>query len=79
MKNNEPTGVFSDINNTVSISQIDYFATNISQELYNESIEPFNIGDHLSIVFTLKTQNVKCVDTQAKKFITKRDTIENNL
>ena len=78
-KNNEPTTVFSGINNIVSISQIDYFATNISQELYNESTEPFNIGDHLGILFTLQTQNVKCLDTQAKKIITKRDTSENNL
>ncbi|KAG5892304.1 hypothetical protein JTB14_023484 [Gonioctena quinquepunctata] len=64
-----------------SISQLDYFATNIEYSMFEEKIEPFNIGDHHGLLFTLtmdmspKSPIVKSKDEMIYKY----DTRENNI
>ena len=62
-KSREPTRMFTNKNGQTSISKIDYFITNISQDSYSEIIEDLNVGDHFALIIEFtqkKIKNKKC-------------------
>ncbi|KAG5872186.1 hypothetical protein JTB14_013243 [Gonioctena quinquepunctata] len=69
------------MNEMTSISQLDFFATNIEYPMFDEKIEPFNISDHHELFFTLTIDMppeppiVKSKDEMIYEY----DTRENNI
>lgn len=75
-QNVEPTRIFTNKNGVTSKAKIDYILTNISQEMYNETVKNLNIADHLANVISI---NVNYKSPLTNKKITFRNLCANNL
>lgn len=77
-KNMESTRIYCNKNGFTSSAKIDYFLTNIPQELYEECVKNLNVADHLALIITLNI-NYKRSCNRFSQNIVYRNISENNV
>lgn len=78
-KNRSPTRECKGNCDTVSKTQIDYFATNIDESLYIEEVMQLNISDHYGLLFSMNISSQKLKSNQLMKTIEKRQLGDSNI
>lgn len=72
-----PTRIFTNNAGYTSHSQIDYFATNIDESFYSETVKQPNISDHCGLIFSLNILSPLSISTP--QYFYKREINHQNL